>query len=399
MAGTIRRILALAILPALAVLAALFSLSTVATALVPERATMVPVLNRNAFAAEAIARLAGLGGAEPGDAARSVGRAGRATFAAEPTNSDAVSLMALYRQAAGDNEGARTLYEDALRIDKRNRIANLWLIEDASANGRIGIILERYDVLLRTGRATAAALFDTMATALKEPAIIPYIEAVLTRKPPWAEQFWLQVAPNPAAIANLGELRIRLFDRGIGNAAGNDADIVRRLVGVGEFDVAARLVHRLSGPPPARGMTIRNAQFARAPGLPPFDWETFSGSGFGAEIDPAAQALTFFVEDGVNVLVARQLLEARAGRYVLSYRVGNPEALAPLRSVLQVKCESPSSVELGTLALDGASGRMGLSVPAGCRYLWVEVWTRRDTSIGGSSDDVLVDRIVLREAP
>ncbi len=393
-----RFILAAVVLPALAVFAALFSLSSVATALMPERATQLPVLNRNAFAAEAVAGLAGLGAPQESDAARRLGRAGRETFLSEPTNANAVSLLAMARQLAGDTPVARALYEDALRIDKRNRMANLWLIEDASANGRVGYILDRYDVLLRTGGPTSTALYDTLATALREPAIIPHLEARLARNPPWAEQFWLRVAPNPGAIANLGELRIRLLDRTIANPANNDDDITRRLVGVGALDIAARLVERRLGPPPADRMEIRNSRFARKPQAPPFDWETYSGAGFGGEIDPAGRALSFFAEAGVDNLVAHQLLEARPGRYALAYRVRNPGALAPLDSALRVKCANPSSPALGTLPMRGATGETTLSVPSSCRYLWVEIWARRKSPTSDYSDDVEIDSIVLRAA-
>lgn len=396
MVRPLRIILVVVILPALAVLAGLFSLSSVATALAPERATMLPTLNGNAFAAEALAELSGLGTPEGADAARSLERAGRQTFLREPTNSNAVSLMALSRQLSGDVDAARVLYEGALRVDKRNRIANLWLIEDASASGHIGYILDRYDILLRTGGPTSAALYDTMATALKEPAIIPHLEARLARNPPWAEQFWLRVAPNPGAIANLGTLRLRLSDRNIGNPANNDGDIIRRLVGVGEFDIAANLARRVFGLQPARNMTVRNARFATKPQAPPFDWEVFSGADYGAEVDSAGQALSYFSQTGIDNLVARQLLPSKPGRYVLAYRIRNPEATAPLSSTLRAKCATSSSAGAGSVAMSSAVGEVTIEVPPSCRYLWVEIWSKRRADASTYSDDVLIDAITLR---
>lgn len=393
----LRVFLVTVVLPGLAVGAALFSLSAVATALIPERATQVPVLNANAYAANAVARLAGLGQPEGADATRSLARAGRATFLVEPTNSNAVSLMAMARQLRGDVQGARRLYQDALRIDKRNRIANLWLIEDASANGRVGYILDRYDVLLRTGGPTSAALYDTLATALKEPAIIPHLEARLARNPPWAEQFWLRVTPNPSAIANVGVLRTRLHDRKVINPASNDDDIVRRLVGVEEFDIAADLAHRLAGAPVGEGMTLRNGGFTHKPRVPPFDWETFSSADYGAELDPSARTLTYYSVTAVDNLVARQLLEAKPGRYVLSYRMRNPEVLATLHSTIRVGCASPGFA-VTEVAMKAATGQVAFTVPASCRYLWVELWAQREATPSDYPEDGQLESITVRAA-
>ncbi len=389
---------ALVILPALALFAALHSLSSVAIALAPEKASMVPPINRNAFAAQANAELGGFGGARQATSSSSVYSAGAATFASEPTNADAVSLMALSRHMAGDPAGARRLYRHALKIDKRNAAASLWLIEDASLNGRVGTILDLYDILLRTGGMTAAALFDTLATAMREPAIVPYVETRLRAHPPWAEEFWLRTATNPGALVNLGKLRISLLDRGVGNPAGNDVDLVSRLAAAGHLGVAADLVHRLAGKPPRSGAAIRNARFDRAPRVPPFDWETFSESGYGGEIDPATGVLAFFAEDAIDAMVAHQLVEARPGRYAIAVRVRNPMALASLHSSLRLRCAGgASNAALAAVAVDGPARGTYFAVPEGCPFVWVELWTRRSDAGGGYSDDVLVDQITLRQ--
>ncbi|WP_133366386.1 hypothetical protein [Qipengyuania sediminis] len=394
----LRLMLAIGVMPALAIFAALFSLSTIATGLVPERATQLPVLNANAHAAEAAAGLGGFGTPKGAEAAAAMTRAGRETFLSEPINANAISLMALARQLGGDLPGARALYEHAIVVDKRNRLANLWLIEDASANGRLGYILDRYDVLLRTGGPTSTALYDTLATALREPAMVPHLEARLVRNPPWAEQFWLRVAPNPGAIANLGELRLRLLARKIGNPANNDGDIVRRLVGLSEYDIAARLARSIAGAPAGGGFTIRNGEFAARPLVPPFDWETYTGTEFGAELDPASGVLSFFSVTSIDNLVAHQLSEAKAGRYVINYRVRNPEVLGQLQSTLRLRCAEPA-MALGTLPLTRATGGAAFTVPPTCRYLWVELWAKREAAPSGYPEDALLESVEVRAAP
>ena len=384
-------------MPALAFCAAIASAGAVLNVSLPDRAAELPIVNANAYARRTLARLDQPDPARGRDLQQQARVDGARTFNSEPTNSAAVSLMALAHHMADDVPGARALYEDALLVAKRDRMANLWLIEDASANGRIGYVLDRYDVLLRTGGAASDALFDVLGTALREPVIIPYLEERLARRPPWAEQFWLRVAPHGAAIANIGRLRMRLLHKGVANPAGNDDDILRRLVGNGDLDIAFGLFRRLASTEPKPFGAVRNADFEQAARFPPFDWETFSGSGFGSGIDPKASALAIYTEDGVDTLAARQLMAAEPGRYSLSYRVRNPEALRAQRVTIRMRCADRDAAPFGSISLVAPAGKSQVSVPeTACRYIWLEVWMRNATSRSEPIEDVLVDSIDMR---
>jgi hypothetical protein len=399
MAGKFRVFSAVAIMPALAVCAALASTSTVLTRGLPDRAASIPIVDADAYAARAMAAMTGADTSKFGNLKQQARADGVRTFDAEPTNSSAVSLMAVSAQLDGNNPRARALYKDALEISKRDRAANLWLIEDASANGRIGDALDRYDVLLRTGGAASDALFDVLGTALREDAIVPHLEARLAQRPPWAEQFWLRVAPRGAAIGNIGRLRLRLLDKGIANPAHNDGELVRRLVGSGEFDLAYELFRRVPKQKQPADDLARNADFSAPPRFSPFDWELLTGSGFGAEIEPGSGVLAVYTEDGIDTLVARQLIASRSGPHELTYRVRNPEALGALRTTLRVRCQGGGAATLTSVTLAGAAGREKLTMPAsGCRYAWIEVWARKDAPRSDSIDDVLLDRVALRRA-
>lgn len=391
-----RIFLAAVIMPSLAVAAALASLSTVLTVALPDRAANLPLADANAYAART-SGLFGAGGADGRDLAQAARADGARTFASEPTSSTAVGLMALSRQLAGDVPATRALYRDTLLLAKRDRGANLWLIEDASANGRIDDALDRYDVLLRTGGAASDALFDVLGTALREDAIVPHLEARLAARPPWAEQFWLRVVPHGPSIANIARLRLRLMDRGIDNPAENDNDIVRRLVGVGELALAASLYRKAAGT--SEGGAARVSEFTSPHRFPPFDWETFGGPGYGAEIDPKAGVMAIYTEDGVDSLVARQLIVvASTGRHELAYRVRNPDALAALATTVRARCADQGGAALQLVTLKSAAGRTTLSLPAACRNLWLELWVRKDSPRSEAVDDVLIDSIAIRRA-
>lgn len=391
--------IAVGLMPLLAIAAALASLSTVLSVALPDRAAALPIVDANAYAERTLVQLSGLRGAGAEDLQKAAAVDGARTFDAEPTNSSAIGLIALSRQLKGDMPRARALYEDTLAVSKRDKLANLWLIEDASARGRVAYILDRYDVLLRTGGAASDTLFDVLGTALREDAIISHLERRLQRHPPWAEQFWLRVAPHGAAIANIGRLRLRLFDKGVANPAGNDNDIIRRLIESGEIPLASTLYARLAPQDETRAGPVRNADFASRALFPPFDWETLSGDTYGAEIDPKAGGLAIYTEDGVDALVARQLLSAPAGRYRLDYRVQNPAALSAVQPKLIVRCVG-GTASLASIAVTAGRAGAPIAVPqGGCPELWLEVWARKVGSGAQSGDDLLIDSITIRKAP
>lgn len=393
MAKTFRVAAAVVIMPLLAIAAALASLSTVLTVALPDRAAALPIVDGDAFARRTLDQLGDL--ESPGqNLQQAAALDGARTFNAEPTNSAAVGLMALSRQLKGDLPAARTLYEDALAISTRDKVANLWLMEDATAQGRIGFILDRYDLLLRTGGAASDTLFDVLGTALQEDVIVPHLEQRLARRPPWAEQFWLRVAPRGAAIANIGRLRLRLENRAIGNPANNDDEIIRRLIDGGEIDIASGLYRRLAPHANKPGTLVRNAEFTQRPMFPPFDWETFAGATFGAEIDPKAGVLALFSEEGVDTLVARQLLTASAGRYRLVYQLRNPGALVALRPTLRVHCSGSGEAPLASTVINAATGDATVRVPAlSCQDVWVEIWVRKISAGPRAGDDLLIDSV------
>lgn len=393
-----RLFLAILVMPVLAVCAAIASLSTILEDVLPGQAIALPIVNGNAYATEALQHLNGAKALGPQAPRYLALKAGRRTFESEPTNSTAISLMALSHQLNGDARGARRLYEDALRVAKRDRLANLWLLEDASQNGRIGYILDRYNVLLRTGGAASDLLFDVLGTALREEAIVPHLEDRLARRPPWAEQFWLKVTPNANAIGNVGRLRLRLLQRGVENAAGNDTDILRRLADNGEFVIAFELMRRLTGNESAPRAPVRNEEFDRQSRFAPFDWETFSASGYKAEVDPKAGALVLYSEDPEGALLARQLIEVIPGRYLLRYRMADKEPLRYIRASLRARCAKAGAQEFFSMPITATSGFMAVSVPGSdCQYAWLEIWAQSDAlESRPAAEDVFIDSITMR---
>lgn len=381
--------------PAIAAASAIASLSTVLAKRAPERAIQLPIVDANAYANLAMEKLAFTqAGAERGGDGTPSGTALQ-TFRTEPTNSQAVSLLALSRQLKGDAEGARRLYADALMLSQRDRLANLSLTEDASQRGLIAFILERYDVLLRTGGATSDALFGVLSSALREEAIVPHLEASLAKRPPWAEQFWLRVPRSEEAIENAGKLRLRLLTRRIANPAGNDAEIVRRLVDNGHIALAYRLFSLLPKEKGAGSGLLRNAEFTDAPKFIPFDWATYSDARYRTEVDPVLGALVVFIETFENTLVASQVTKLPRGRYSVNTRVRDAQAARSTPLSMRIRCsDAPPADAQRAVYVPLGSGPRLIDHAADCEFSSVEIWARYDAvSQTSEPTDIIIEAI------
>jgi len=384
-------------MPILALCSASESLAIVLADALPNTSVKMPVRDANAYASRAIQTMTGIRATRGSDLPDQALADGRRTFDAEPLNSGGVSLMAFGRQANGDAAGARRLYQDALSISKRDRFANMWLLEDASERGRVGDVLDRYDVLLRTGGAPADLLLDVLGTALREDAIVPYLAQRLANRPPWSEAFWLKVTPSPGAIANVGRLRLRLIKQHVPNPAGNDADILRRLVANGQYGIAFSLFDALTGTKRQGSEIVHNANFTQSPRFPPLDWETFTAAGYNAQVDPVSGALTFYVEDSVEAVVARQLMAAAPGAYVLSYRTPNADPFGTTRATVRLRCADDGGEELVSIPITSLAASAPVRLAGGtCGYVWLEVAAAHAGKTAAARGDALIGQISLR---
>lgn len=381
--------------PAVASVSAIASLSTVLAKKAPERAIQLPIVDANAYANLAMDELAFAQAGSGDGVGDDLAEKALQTFRSEPTNSQAISLLAFTRHIRGDAEAARKLYADALMLSQRDRLANLSLTEDASHRGMVAFILDRYDVLLRTGGATSDTLFSVLGSAMREEVIVPHLEARLAKQPPWAEQFWLRVTPNEEAIENVGKLRLRLLSRGIDNPAGNDAEIVRRLSDNGHFALAYRLFNHTAEKDAGGSGLLRNAEFNKAPEFVPFDWATYSDARYSAEVDPVLGALVVFIETSSDTLVAKQLLKLPRGRYSVAIRTRDAEVARSTPLSVRIRCADTAPAGAGPAANVEPGGRPGtVDFAVDCDFSWVELWARHDAASQASvPTDVMIEAI------
>ncbi|WP_057882117.1 hypothetical protein [Tsuneonella troitsensis] len=380
----------------LATAAALASTSVILAKRLPERAIDLPIVDGNAYVNGVFNDVASPDQSGKRSSPAVLRNAAVRTFLREPTNSNAISLLAFTSNLNGDKTASRDLFGHALEQSQRNLLANLSLIEDASQNGRIGFILERYDALLRTGGVASETLLDVMTTAMREEAILPHMRSMLEARPPWAEQFWLRVARSRPALANAARLRLDLLKDGYGNPAGNDAELVRRLADDQQYSLAYQLFRKLAPGGQTAGNALRNADFSATPAFVPFDWNTFSDVRYDAEVDPAIKALVTSTESSRETLVGRQLVRLNPGRYAIGMKVRDPRILKDYATQLKMRCAGDGGeATLGT-AKTPTIGSSNFVVSADCPFVWVEVWLRHSGPAGTTpTDDLEIARIDL----
>lgn len=236
----------------------------------------------------------------------------------EPLAYDAVSAAAFYYAAEGERERARGLMHQALALTRRDKAANVWLVEDYARQGDIGGTLRHVDLAQRTSRSVGAVLNPVLAGALAQSDSVEPFERLLADRPFWAEDFWLAALKHDAALVNAARLRSALARRGDRTASDIDAALVEKLVRAGLFELAFELHESIVGAGPGSPSPPATGEFAAEPILPPIDWALHSGGDLGADILPNDEAMLVSAVPGSSGVAARRLLRLGPGRHELA---------------------------------------------------------------------------------
>lgn len=318
-------------------------------------------------------------------------------FALEPLSAEAVRMTALDLDMSGDRARARKVMRLVTALSKRDRIANFWLVEDYGRLQNLPAILEKYDWTLRTSRSVQEVLFPVMVQSLTDPIFIAPYHDLLRSNPPWAPDFWQRLVRSKGSLVNAARLRARLGSGAGASLGEQDAELSNQLVKNGHLTEAFSLRQSLLGNE-ANGKTmelIANADFAKQPFLPPFDWELLSDGEYGAAIDSEQGQLIVSAVPDASGVAARQLVKAPPGNYRLQVQLAQNK-LESTELRVDVRCaQAPRATNrVASLPITGKNNTLDLTLGGGgCGFFWIE-WVV--TIPGGAPfDDVVVDAIRL----
>ncbi len=298
----------------------------------------------------------------------------RKGFAMEPTDPNAVRMAALVFDVNGDRIRARKLMRSISSLTKRDRITNIWLVEDYGRLGDVEQILYNYDITLRTSKPSVDVLIPVMASALQQDEFIAPFVSLLQKKPPWAPRFWMRAVQVQPSLINVARLRKEVHNNGLPVEGRFDATLVRELVEAGQISAARSLVARI-GEGQGSGELVRNPNFTRKGSLAPIDWQLASEGEYSAHIDAEKNQMIASAIPDSNGRFARQLIALEPGSYLLKVVLSEPLP-ENVDMTVQLSCAlvPNNSRPPFRFVVSGKGSRENISIPDGnCRDLFLDV--------------------------
>lgn len=375
----------------------LSSAAAVTKTLRPSVALNLPV--SNGFAYEARAAQASVAGDTPLQRIRITAAQredAKAALKREPLASTALTIAGLDRAQQGDGDAATKLIVRANEVDKRQLVANAWLINHYGTTGRDRKVLALLDEALKVRPELSGRYMPAFAQALGNTETVNVLYELLRGQPAWRSEFWQAVSSNPAALPNAQVLRSRLLKAGepLGQI---DAMLMQAFISASRFDLALNYARNLPDLHDDSGNLLRNGSFDELPRLPPLDWQLKSDGRVGAAIDEGRGTLEINAIAGASAVAARQLVAVPPGNYILFAKLGQASLTRGSEVTVRLSCADAKAVNAAQLDVSITSDvEQPFTVPAEstCRYYWVDVDFSALNATGPSLASIAEIRIV-----
>lgn len=315
----------------------------------------------------------------------------------DPMAVQAVTSLGLQAQLHGDTAKARSLFDYANILSRRDLQVQLWAIEDAIARGDIPRTLHEYDIALRTSKTAPDLLFPVLSGAISEDEVRRNLVMTLAKRPQWASGFVTYVANAGVDPKSVVSLFADLHKSHVAVPADDERAAITRLIQANETQAAWNYYSKLRRSPDRR--SSRDPQFMMHPEAPtPFDWVITNDASVSASIDTEADKsyLNFAAPPSVGGIVVQQMQFLPPGRYQiegLTRGIDQPIESAPYWSLSCWHGRDLGQVAIPTSAT--AKGRFSgtFLVPADCPVQMLTLFVRASDAIGGNSGQIYQVRL------
>lgn len=240
----------------------------------------------------------------------------------DPTSVDAAVTLGLIAEVRGNETGAKTLFDYAQMLSRRDLQTELWAISDAIARNDIPATLLHYDIALRTSQTAPSLLFPVLANAIADSAIRLELAKRLRDQPAWTQKFISYLSTSEADPEAAAALLTRLPQYGVNVRAEDATRLIKNLIAGAKIDQAWS--YYASFRSDAHRGESRDPDFLYQNQFPtPFDWVALNDSSISAAIQPSGEgggALTFSAPPSVGGTAARQVELFPPGTYILEGR-------------------------------------------------------------------------------
>lgn len=308
----------------------------------------------------------------------------------EPIDTQALGILAALDDLRSDHARARSLFRLSEAASRRNRLTEMWLIEDAVARNQIGEALVHYDRAMRVTIDLRPQLLPVLNGAASTPEILNALVPILRQRPLWWKDYLQFLGENgsdtrvmAAVLASTRPDITRSDERVMSE------NVLRRMVatnGEREAISAANALEGIAG----SNRSLRGGDFDTVGGILPFAWWLRDESNIRAYRDTVPNGtLGLRIETSSDTTggVAQQLVGLPAGAYILSGVVGDVPADPISRPAITIACGNAKPMARFTLPASpetGAAFRFRFVVPAAnCATQWVGIVTASvgDTNI------------------
>ncbi|UOR14981.1 hypothetical protein [Qipengyuania aquimaris] len=285
-------------------------------------------------------------------------------FATRPLDVSMISVLASGKVAPQDPDRAFELMQRVAELNRRDSIANLWLIREYGNRGEVQPMLSAFDQAMRTDRDVRTNAMPAFVGMLALEEGRPVIRDLLSASPDWEPEFWTEFARNPAALVSAREF----FGAGGYDLASLDDEyrepIFRGLKRVGLYESLFSLATETGQ---AEASVAEEKSFVSTSADDPFGWELTSTGKYVTHLDRDQKSLLVSAEPGSFGAIAERLVRLD-NEAELTVSVSEPLGDG-VRLEGRLICADESRSTVGQAILNqGAKSGRGTIVKQSCNF-------------------------------
>jgi hypothetical protein len=257
---------------------------------------------------------------------------------------DARAYLILGHQQLLDNTPDRAVatLEAGQRLDPRQRLIHLLLLDRYLRTARYGDAATQFSVLARILGATQAPIATAMAQMTMAPETRDAVRRTMNTDPVLERAVLIALAKSDTAPDAIFALASPAVRADAGNADSWGPILVNRLVEHGQYIAAKSVWQRIYGLSSAQAaMPITNAGFRKTSAAPPFDWTLTTSSLGAADLRGGSLAIEYYGRDSGDL--ASQLLVLKPGRYRFAITVDAGKTDATAKLYWSLACKAAAS--------------------------------------------------------
>lgn len=301
----------------------------------------------------------------------------------EPVLPGPVRTLAAIADYRGQRERARTLFRVAEALTRRDKVTQLWLIEDSVSRGDAHEAILHYNRAMLVSPALRATLMPIVVNAAANADILRELLPLIAKRPLWWKDYIRLLATDGTNVdaleASARALRLNIVDSEERSLA---EGVLARIVELKAYRRAAGLAASLLKAAGMTALPLQSGDFEIASGVYPFAWwmrDQGSVRAYRDSVPRGGVGLWLVATTGASGEVARQLMVLPVGSHALTGIAGNVSSERLAQPIIEITCADGALLGRFSLPPAGDEGqdfRFAFTVPASnCDAQWLRIST------------------------